>query len=99
MGVPDLNKTVVDTFEIPLDGPIYDGGHVTENLKLSFEVRDFGTPERTLVVRWWQDGHPYTAMASWEAFTSGLDDMRVRMLGDDWDTALSVLVGGSGDTQ
>lgn len=83
--------TVVDEFEVPLDGSIY--GVDVERMKLTFEVRDFGKPLRTLVVRLWADGKPYTAMASWELFTDELDAMRARMMAGNWDEALSQLTG------
>lgn len=85
-------KSVVDGFSLDLGGPIYDGVHGT----LFIEVRDFGKPERTLVLRTIIDGHPVTTMVSWETFTYQLDAMRGRMMGSDWDEALSHLVGRSG---
>ena len=92
MALPDVTTTVVEACDIPLDGPIYED---TENGKMSFEVRDFGTPNRNLVVRFWLDGQVYTAMASWEKFTDEFDGMRSRMLPSDWDSALSSLIGGN----
>lgn len=87
-------NTVIDSFEIPLDGRIY--GVDVDRMKLSFEVRDFGSPLRTLVVRLWSDGKPYTAMASYELFVDELDSMRARMLQPDWDEALAQLTGKEG---
>lgn len=90
----DNNKTVVDAFDLPLSGPIYGG---VTNAKMSFEVRDFGQPERTLVVRFWMDGKVYTAMAPWSEFTDEMDAMRSRMFAGSWDEALTQLTAGGGN--
>lgn len=90
MGVPDL-KTVVDGFNIELGGVVYTDVHG----KLFVEVRDFGTPERTLIIRTMIDGHPVTTEVSFEKFTDEFDAMRARMMSGDWDEALSQLVGRS----
>lgn len=87
----DKNRTVVDFFEIPLTGPIYDETYG----KLMVEVRDFGEAYgRTLVIRTVIDGHPTTTMIRWDTFTDALDEMRSRMMSGDWDEALSQLMGG-----
>jgi hypothetical protein len=91
LGAPDI-ETVIDEFTLELGGPIYDDVHGT----LFVEVRDFGKPERTLVIRTMIDGNPVTTMVSWEKFTDQLDDMRARMMGNSWDEALAVLTGRSG---
>jgi hypothetical protein len=83
-------KSIIDVVDIPLEGPIYEG---INNAKLSLEIRDFGTPNRTLVVRYWAEGHPMTAMVSWEKFTDAFDAMRARMLSGDWDEALTQMLG------
>ena len=80
-----LSNTTVDGISVPLTG--YPGNHLT------LEVRDFGSPERDLVVRYEIEGRAYTVIVPWEKFTAEFDAMRARMLGSDWDTALSALVG------
>lgn len=85
--------SVVDAFDLPLRGPIYDG---IPNAKMSFEVRNFdGQPDRTLVVRFWMDGKVYTAMAPFEEFADEMDAMRSRMFAGSWDDALAQLTGRS----
>lgn len=84
--------TVVDFIEVPLSGPIYD---TVDGAKLSLEVRDFGTPQRTMVLRTWLDGKVVTTMVDWDDFTDALDGMRARMMSPDWDEALAQLTGGS----
>lgn len=74
-----------------LEGPIYEDVHG----KLCVEVRDFGSVDRTLVIRTMIDGHPVTTMVSWSKFTDEFDAMRSRMMSEDWDEALSQLTGGS----
>ena len=88
----DKNKTVIDFFEIPLTGPIYDETYG----KLFIEVRDFGEAYgRTMVIRTMIDGVPTTTMIRWDAFTDALDGMRSRMMSEDWDEALINLMGGN----
>lgn len=84
-------KTVIDSFQLDLSDPIYDASG-----KLFVEVRDFGNPERTLVIRTMVDGVPVTTMVSWETFTDQFDAMRARMMSGNWDDALTQLVGRSG---
>ena len=84
-------RTVVDFTEIPLSGPIYDG----LDAKLTLEVRDFGEPERTLVIRTVVDGKPITTLVRWDAFTDALDTMRANMMTENWDDSLAQLIGGS----
>lgn len=84
--------SVIDFIEVPLSGPIYD---TVDNAKLTLEVRDFGTTERTMVLRTWIDGNVVTTMVGWDAFTDALDGMRARMMRPDWDEALAQLTGGS----
>lgn len=79
--------SIVAAMDVPLDGPIYDGVHA----HLSLEVRDFGEPSRTLVVRMWVEGTVQTAMVDWESFTGAFDAMRAGMMPADWDGALSAL--------
>lgn len=80
-----LTNTTIDGISVPLTS--HPGNH------LVLEVRDFGSPERNLVVRYVIEGHAYTVIVPWEKFTADFDAMRARMLGSDWDTALSALVG------
>lgn len=91
MGDADLN-TVIDSFNLELGGVVYADVHG----KLFVEVRDFGNPERTLIIRTMIDGHPVTTEVSFEKFTDQFDAMRARMMSSDWDEALSQLVGRSG---
>jgi len=86
-----LANSVVDFFEVPLSGPIYDEAHG----KLMLEVRDFGEKRRTLAIRTMIDGMPVTTMVRWDEFIDGLDAMRARMMPGDWDDALSQLIGGT----
>jgi hypothetical protein len=88
LGVLDIDTTV-DGFELPLEGPSHEAG----DGKLTLEIRDFGSPERTLVVRYKVGANVYTAMVSWEKFVAESDAMRARLLGDDWDSALANLTG------
>ena len=82
-------KTVIEVMDVPLEGPIYDGVHA----HLSVEVRDFLEDDnRTMVVRFWIDGTPYTAMVGWDKFTEEFDAMRARMMTSNWDDALSILM-------
>lgn len=84
-------RTVVDAFSVPLGGVIYTDVHGT----LFVEVRDFGKPERTMIIRTMIDGHPVSTEVSWETFVDEFDAMRARMMSSDWDEALSQLVGRS----
>lgn len=84
-------KTVIDGFSVPLGGKVYADVHGT----LMVEVRDFGLPERTLIIRTMIDGYPVTTEVSWELFTEQFDSMRTRMMSSNWDDALSQLVGRS----
>lgn len=84
-------KTVIDSFNLELGGVVYTEVHGT----LFVEVRDFGAPERTLIIRTMIDGNPVTTEVSWERFTDEFDAMRARMMSEDWDDALSQLVGRS----
>jgi hypothetical protein len=90
-GLTDKVISVVDWFETPLEGPIYDG----LDAKLSIEVRDFGRVQRTMVIRTWIDGAPVTTMVSFEKFIDAFDAMRQRMMPSDWDDALASLVGNT----
>lgn len=85
-------KSVVDAFDIPLIGSVYDG---FDKATMSFEVRDFGEPQRSLVVHFQIGDQVYTGIASWGDFTDGMDAMRARMLADNWDDALASLLGRS----
>lgn len=86
-GSADGVTSIVAAFDVPLDGPIYDGVHA----HLSMEVRDFGRATRTLVMRVWIEGTVQTAMVDWDRFTDAFDNMRAGMLPADWDDALSAL--------
>lgn len=79
--------------DVPLDGPIYEDVHA----HLSLEVRDFGSPDRTLVVRLWFEGKPITAMVDWEIFVRHFDEMRASMMPTDWDSALDHLSPREGE--
>lgn len=83
--------SVVDFIEVPLSGPIYDEA---DGAKITLEVRDFGTPQRTMVLRTWIDGKVVTTMVDWDEFIDAFDAMRGRMMSPDWDEALAQLVGG-----
>lgn len=87
----DKMKTVIEYAEVPLSGPVYDG----LDAKLTLEVRDFGLPERTLVINTVIDGRPLTTMVRWDVFTDALDGIRGRLMSGNWDDALSQLTGGS----
>lgn len=77
-------QTVIDQADVPLEGPIYDDVHA----HLSMEVRDFSTPDRTLVLRSWVEGEVVSTMVSLAKFEEAFDGMRARMLMPDWDDAL-----------
>lgn len=86
-------KTIIDVADVPLEGPIYDGLHA----HLHLEVRDFGTPERTLVLRSFIEGEVVTTMVSLAKFEDAFDGMRARMMAPDWDTAMIQLQERSTD--
>lgn len=89
----DELKTVIEAMDIPLDTSVYGDLHG----HLGLEVRDFSTEKRTMIVRFWLAGTPYTVMVDWEKFTEEFDAMRARMMAGDWDTALTQLVSMGGD--
>lgn len=86
----DVN-TVVDAFDMKLTNLVY---AELDEAVVSFEVRDFGTPHRQLVVRSYLDGIESTLLIPWEDFITEFDTMRARMMSEDWDTSLMQLVGG-----
>jgi hypothetical protein len=61
---------------------------------MTLEVRDFGTIEKTMVIRFWVDGHVSSAMVSMEKFAAAIDEMRAGMMSEDWDEALLQLLTG-----
>lgn len=81
----------IDGFVLDLDDSIYD-----DSGKLVVEVRDFGKAERSLVIRTIFNGYPTNVVVSWEQFTSALDEMRARMMSEDWDEALVQMLGTGG---
>jgi hypothetical protein len=91
----DVADTSIDGFQLELDNSIYED----VSGKLIFEVRDFGKPERTLVIRNLIDGNPIVMMVGWSKFTDALDEMRGRMMSEDWDESLVQLLstGGTND--
>lgn len=86
---------MIEVAEVPLSGPIYDSDLPYESAKLTLEVRDFGSIDRTLVIRTWVDGEVKTTMVSLAAFEDAFDGMRARIMAPDWDTALIQLTGGN----
>ena len=93
-GETDETTTVIAAMDVPLEGPIYKDVHA----HVSLEVRDFGCPERTLVLRLWVEGQPYTSMVDWTKFTEAFDEMRASMMPMDWDDARSALGPGDAPT-
>lgn len=79
--------SVLAAMGVPLDGPMYEDVHA----HVTLEVRDFSRQTRTLVLRLWFEGHPYTAMVDWEQFVTAFDEMRAELMPADWDDALQAL--------
>lgn len=79
-------QTVIEHADIPLEGPFYNPNDV--HAHVSLEIRDFSTPDRTLVIRSWVEGEVVSTMVSLAKFEEAFDGMRARMLMPDWDDAL-----------
>jgi len=88
----DILNTTIDTFQVPLSDPVYDGLDVY----LEGELRDFGTSGRNLVMRF-QDGpsHLTTVIVPWDKFTNEIDAIRARIMMENWDDALAQLAAAN----